>query len=71
VSETADLVEIPEERLEKLEERTAIMHYDGGIPLSLAEELAKKRIRQKYGLYRQVELFEAGATRIATGRWPQ
>ena len=45
------------EHEEEVIERCAIMEYSGNIPRRFAEEKAIKLIREKYGLYKQVDWF--------------
>ena len=43
---------------EEVEERAAIIQYDGGLSLTLAEELAVRRLLDKYGLENETRLLE-------------
>lgn len=45
------------EHAEEVEERAGIMEYDAGMPRDYAEEQAVKRLRIKYSLYKQGEMF--------------
>lgn len=56
MSEYEDLSTFYPDHLEELEERAAIMEYDGGYSRKTAERFAAIRLKRKYGLYRQGEL---------------
>ena len=53
------IAEFGEEFREEVEERAAIMEYDGGVTKTMAEMNAVFRLRHKYNLVTQEEMFEA------------
>lgn len=56
-----------EQYREEIEERAAIMQIDGALPGPIAESYAVERMRKKYGLYTEGDLFETTAGRQARG----